>query len=120
LYRRSRKNDFCEMHNRLICFVDIGASRRELELKKGKMTVSSASLAKSRADGVVFWGTRVLKEILNHFAARAEAAADRARFAALPVRYLDDIGMTAGERAAILGYGEPARDPWALIAIQRL
>jgi hypothetical protein len=49
-----------------------------------------------------------------------EAAIDRSRLAALPLRYLDDVGMTVGERAAILGYEAPARDPWALIAIQRL
>jgi hypothetical protein len=51
---------------------------------------------------------------------RAEAAVDRSRLAALPLRYLDDVGMTAGERAVILGHEAPARDPWALIAIQRL
>jgi hypothetical protein len=53
-------------------------------------------------------------------AERAEAAVDRSRLAALPLHYLDDVGMTVGERAAILGYEERARDPWALIAIQRL
>ena len=53
-------------------------------------------------------------------AKRAGAAVDRSRLAALPLRYLDDVGMTVGERAAILGYEAPARDPWALIAIQRL
>ena len=61
-----------------------------------------------------------MKGILNQLAERAEAAADRSRLAALPLRYLDDVGMTGGERAAILGYEAPARDPWALIAIERL
>jgi hypothetical protein len=62
----------------------------------------------------------VLKEILNQLSERAEAAVDRSRLAALPLRCLDDASMTVGERAAILGYEEPARDPWALVAIQRL
>ncbi|MFZ0600376.1 MAG: hypothetical protein WAN05_03205 [Roseiarcus sp.] len=51
---------------------------------------------------------------------RAEAAVDRSRLAALPLRHLDDVGMTVGERAAILGFEAPTRDPWALVAIQRL
>jgi hypothetical protein len=53
-------------------------------------------------------------------AERAEAAVDRSRLAALPLRYLDDVGMTVGERDAILAYEPPARDPWTLITIQRL
>jgi hypothetical protein len=61
-----------------------------------------------------------VKGILNQLAERAEAAVDRSRLAALPLRYLDDVGMTVGERAAVLGYEEPARDPWTLAAIQRL
>jgi hypothetical protein len=40
-----------------------------------------------------------MKGILNQLAERAEAV---------------------GERVAILGYEAPARDPWGLIAIQRL
>ena len=84
------------------------------------MTVSSANIAYTRADiGFsrlgVFW-----KEILNQLAERAQAAADRGRLAALPLRHLDDIGMTRAERAAILGYGESGRDPWALIATHRI
>ena len=66
------------------------------------------------------WAIGVVKGILDPLAERAEAAIDRSRLAALPLRYLDDVGMTVGERAAILGYEAPARDPWALIAIQRL
>ena len=61
-----------------------------------------------------------MKGILNQFAERAEAAVDRSRLAALPLRYLDDVAMTIDERAAIVGYEEPARDPWALVAAQRL
>ena len=61
-----------------------------------------------------------MKGILNQLAERAEAVVDRSRLAALPLHYLDDVGMTVGERVAILGYEAPARDPWRLIAIQRL
>ena len=50
----------------------------------------------------------------------AEAAVDRTRLATLPLRYLDDVAMTVGERDAILGYETPERDPWTLITIQRL
>jgi hypothetical protein len=84
------------------------------------MTASSTNLAHSRAEFGVSWGIGVWKGILNQLAERAEAAVDRSRLAALPLRYLDDVGMTVGERAAVLGYEEPARDPWTLAAIQRL
>ena len=53
-------------------------------------------------------------------AERAEAAADRSRLAALPVRYLDDVGMTVGERAAILGYESRRAILGRVVAIQRL
>ena len=56
---------------------------------------------------------------LTRFAERAVVAADRSRFAALPARYLDDIGMTASERAAALGYlgyEEPMIDAWRVVA----
>jgi hypothetical protein len=59
---------------------------------------------------------RVGKRILNAFAERASIAADRSQFAALPTRYLDDVGMTAAERAAILGYEEPTTDGWRVVA----
>ena len=84
------------------------------------MTASSTNLAPSRAEFGVSWAVAVVKGILNQLAEHAEAAIDRSRLAALPLRYLDDVGMTVGERAAILGHEAPARDPWALIAIQRL
>ena len=84
------------------------------------MTASSANLTHSHADFRLSRAVTVLKGFLNQLAERAEAALDRSRLAALPLRYLDDVGMTVGERAAVLGYEEPARDPWALVAIQRL
>jgi len=59
---------------------------------------------------------RLCKRILNAVAERASIAADRSQFAALPPRYLDDIGMTAADRAAILGYEELTTDGWRLVA----
>ncbi len=56
------------------------------------------------------------KQILNALTERAAAAAERSRFAALPSRYLDDVGMTEAERAAALGYEEPAVDGWRVVA----
>ena len=56
------------------------------------------------------------KQILNSIAASAASAADRSQFAALPARYLDDVGLTEGERAAALGYDDPLLDPWRVIA----
>ena len=84
------------------------------------MTASFTNPGHSHAVFGVSRGVGVLKGILNQLAERAEAAVDRSRLAALPLRYLDDVGMTVGERVAILGYEAPARDPWGLIAIQRL
>jgi hypothetical protein len=84
------------------------------------MTASSANLAHSRTDLAVSRTVTVLKGFLNQLAERAEVAVDRSRFAALPLRYLEDVGVTASERAAILHGEEPAHDPWTLIAIQRL
>jgi hypothetical protein len=50
---------------------------------------------------------RVRKQILNAIAERAAIEADCSRFAALSSRYLDDVGMTAGERrgARLRGVG---------------
>ena len=56
------------------------------------------------------------KRFLNQVAGFADAAAERSRFAALPRRYLDDVGMTPGERAAVLHYEEPILNPWQAIA----
>ena len=84
------------------------------------MTASSTNLVPSQVEFGVSWAVAVVKGILNQLAERAEMVVDRSRLAALPLRYLDDVGMTVGERVAILGYEAPARDPWGLIAIQRL
>ena len=59
---------------------------------------------------------RIGKRILNSVAERASIAADRSQFAALPPRYLDNIGVTAAERAAILGYEESTTDGWRVVA----
>jgi hypothetical protein len=61
-------------------------------------------------------GLKVSKQIVNAIVSRATSAADRSRFAALPDRYLDDAGLTAGERAAALGCGELTLDPWRVVA----
>ena len=59
---------------------------------------------------------RICKQILNAITERAAVAGDRSRFAALSPRYLDDIGLTAGERAEILQYDEPMIDGWRVVA----
>ena len=47
------------------------------------------------------------QHILNLVGEAARRAVDRSRFAALPRRYLDDVGMTPGELdAALPGAGE--------------
>ena len=84
------------------------------------MAASTTNLAHSHADFGISPTLTFVKRILNQLAERAEAAADRSRLAALPRRYLDDVGMTVGERAEIVGYEEPGLDPWALAATQRL
>jgi hypothetical protein len=56
------------------------------------------------------------KQFLNTIAARAADAAERSRFAALPLRYLDDVGMTEAERAKILGSEESIVDGWRVVA----
>ena len=45
----------------------------------------------------------VCKLILNNLAEQAERSAERSRFAQLPRRYLDDVGMTIAERDAHVG-----------------
>lgn len=62
-------------------------------------------------------GLRIGKQILNAIAERAAMAADRSRFAVLPERYLDDAGLTAGERAAALGFAEMTLEPWRVVAL---
>ena len=69
------------------------------------------------SSGIAFFGgLRMGKQFLNAIAARAADAADRSRFAALPPRYLDDVGMTAAERVRVLGYEEPIHDGWRVVA----
>ena len=55
------------------------------------------------------------KWILNGLRELAATAADRSRFASLPRRYLDDVGITVAERAATLRYEEPAFGAWQAI-----
>ncbi len=84
------------------------------------MTASTTNLSHSHADYGVSSAVAFEKRILNQLGERAGAAVDRSRLAALAPRYLDDVGLTVAERAAILGYEEPAQDPWALVATARL
>jgi hypothetical protein len=73
----------------------------------------------SARDGIEFGVSgvvRVGKRILDAIAERVSVAADRSQFAALPPRYLDDVGMTPAERAVILGYEEPTTDGWRVVA----
>jgi hypothetical protein len=58
----------------------------------------------------LFQALRIGDRILNAVADRASLAAARSRFAALPARFLKDIGMTKAERAATLGCEEPTTD----------
>jgi hypothetical protein len=58
---------------------------------------------------------RVCKLILNAVVERARVAADQSEFAALPAHLLDDIGITAAERAAILDYIESPTDGWRVV-----
>ena len=62
------------------------------------------------------WAAKICKQILNAVAERAVVAADRSRFAALPERYLDDVGLTAAERVSALGFDEAQIDPWRVVA----
>ena len=59
---------------------------------------------------------RICKQILNAVSERATVAADRSRFAALPARYLDDVGLTDADRASALGCDETMIDPWRVVA----
>jgi hypothetical protein len=64
-----------------------------------------------------FFGTvKIYKQILNAVVQRAVLAADRSRFAALPARYLDDVGLTEAERTSALGLDETTIDPWRVVA----
>lgn len=80
------------------------------------MSASVTGSADHFGDYGVSRALRIGKQILNALTERAAVAADRSRFAALPQRYLDDIGMTAGERAEVLHYEEPMIDGWRVVA----
>jgi hypothetical protein len=80
------------------------------------MGVYVAGSTHSEADFGFSGALRFGKQILNSVAERAAVAADRSRFAALSPRYLEDVGMTAGDRAEALGYDEPMIDAWRVVA----
>jgi hypothetical protein len=80
------------------------------------MTASAASAHHFPWSGSLSGGYRFGKQFLNTIAAWAAAASDRSRFAALPLRYLDDVGMTEAERVAALGYEETRIDGWRVVA----
>jgi phage-related protein len=84
------------------------------------MAASTTNFVHSHPDLGVSSAFGLVKRILNQLAEGADASIDRSRLAALPQRYLDDVGMTVGERAAIVGYEESTLDQWALVATQRL
>jgi hypothetical protein len=59
---------------------------------------------------------KICKQIFNAAAERAVVAADRSRFAALPTRYLEDVGLTEAERVSALALEETMIDPWRVVA----
>jgi hypothetical protein len=56
------------------------------------------------------------KQFLNAIVRSATSAADRSEFAALSARYLEDVGLTEGERSSALGYDGTPLDPWRIVA----
>ena len=80
------------------------------------MTAFGARLSDLHGEMVAAGSLRFGKQILNALAARVADAAERSRFAALPSRYLDDVGMTEAERAAALGTDESNLDGWRVVA----
>ncbi len=62
---------------------------------------SSHSSQNFDADGIRRIGS-ACQHLLNIVAEAATRAAERSRYAALPRRYLDDVGMTIAERDAAL------------------
>jgi hypothetical protein len=83
---------------------------------EGKMDGFVTGPSHSHTDFGFSKGLKMGKQIVNTIVSRAASAADRSRFAALPERYLDDVGLTAGERVAALGYEELTFDPWRVVA----
>jgi len=84
------------------------------------MTASITNRTYSHADFGASWAASLVKRILNHLRERADEAADRSRFSELSPRAHADVVMTAAERVAILGFEDPARDPWAPALLHRL
>jgi len=80
------------------------------------MFVAAAGSTHSQRNFGFSRAVTVCKQILNAMVDHAAVASDRSRFAALSQRYLDDVGMTASERAAALGYEEPMFDGWRVVA----
>ncbi len=80
------------------------------------MVAHVAGTVPSDRDMGVTGSLRISKQILNALAERAAAAAELSRFATLPSRYLDDVGMTEAERSAALGYEESTVDGWRVVA----
>ena len=89
------------------------ARARQLE---DKMSAYLAGWGNVHTDFGFSGVVRVCKQILNAVSERATVATDRSRFAALPARYLDDVGLTAAERASALGCDETTIDPWRVVA----
>jgi hypothetical protein len=54
------------------------------------------------------WAPAVCKQILNFLSRLAHGLADQERFAGLPLRQLEDIGITIAERDAQLRWTTPA------------
>lgn len=80
------------------------------------MFVHAAGSADFRKDFGAARAVSICKQILNIVRAHGQVAAERSRFACLSQRYLDDVGITAAERAAALGYEEQALDGWRVVA----
>ena len=80
------------------------------------MSAHGAASEAKRRIGEAVGSLLIGKYLLNALAERAASAAERSRFAALPARYLEDVGMTEAERAAALGYAEPIEDGWRVVA----
>lgn len=80
------------------------------------MIHSAAGSAAPRPQMALAGAVRIGQQILNALFDRASVAVERSRFAALPSRYLEDAGMTEADRAAALGFDEPALDGWRVVA----
>ncbi len=93
-----------------------GSLASDSRLEVEEMIAYATGSGHSREDVIVSGSRSIGKHILNALTERAAAAAERSRFAAMPSRYLDDVGMTEAERVAVLGYEEPMVDGWRVVA----